>query len=234
MAHLDGETNTLYVNDGSGGFTDRSAFTGLGPPSHAFTGFGAGWLDYDNDGWLDIYVVNGAVRTLEDLAREGDPYPLHQTNQLFRHRGDAYVEIDGGLGFESAVSRGSAIADVDNDGDMDIAVSNNNGALRLFLNRAGNENHWIGLLAVGPDTRPRPMLGAWVRVTTVSGRQLHRRVRRDGSYASSNDPRLIVGLGRDAAILSVEISWPDGTVESWNGLQIDRWHTLRQGTGSAG
>ena len=231
MAHLNEETNTLFVNDGHGGFEDRSAFSRLGPPSHAFTGFGAGWIDYDNDGWLDIYVVNGAVRTLEDLARAGDPYPLHQTNQLFRNLGDgSYIEIKGGLGSESAVSRGSALADVDNDGDLDLAVSNNNGAVRLFLNEAGSANHWIGLAVVGPETRPRPMLGAWVEVTTATGRQLYRRVRRDGSYASSNDPRLIVGLGKESGIRTIAVTWPDGTVETWTGLEIDRWHTLQQGS----
>ncbi len=234
MAHLNEETNTLFVNDGSGGFTDRSAFTGLGPASHAFTGFGAGWFDYDNDGWLDIYVVNGAVRTLEELARAGDPYPLHQTNQLFRHLGDGtYAEVDLGLGTESAVSRGSAIADVDNDGDTDLAVSNNSGDLRLFLNETRGSNHWIGLDVRGPDERPRPMLGAWVEVTTASGRRLHRRVRRDGSYASSNDPRLIVGLGPESGIRGVRIAWPDRSVETWGALEADRWHTLKPGGGSA-
>ena len=235
MAHLNEETNTLFVNDGRGGFDDRSAFSGLGPPSYAFTGFGTGWIDYDNDGWLDLYVVNGAVRTLEDLARAGDPYPLHQTNQLFRNLGDgSYAEVEGGLGPESAVSRGSALADVDNDGDMDLAVSNNSGAVRLFLNEVGSANHWIGLRVVGPQARPRPMLGAWVEVTTSSGRQLYRRVRRDGSYASSNDPRVIVGLGKETAIRKVVIVWPGGAVETWTGLEIDRWHTLQQGGGTPG
>ncbi len=234
MAHLNEETNTLFVNDGSGGFSDRSAFSGLGPPSHAFTGFGAGWIDYDNDGWLDLYVVNGAVHTLEDQARAGDPYPLRQTNQLFRNLGDgSYTEVAGGLGDESAVSRGSAFADVDNDGDPDLAVSNNSGDLRLFLNEVGAANHWIGLDVRGPETRRRPMLGAWVEVVTASGRRLHRRVRRDGSYASSNDPRLIVGLGTETEVDSVTVTWPDGSIERWEGLATDRWHTLQQGGGVA-
>ncbi len=233
MAHLNEETNTLYVNDGSGGFDDRSAFSGLGPPSHAFTGFGAGWIDYDNDGWLDLYVVNGAVRTLEDLARAGDPYPLHQTNQLFRNRGDgSYVAVEGGLGSESAVSRGSAVADVDNDGDLDLAVSNNSGHVRLFLNESAGAHHWVGLRVVGPGERPRPALGAWVGVTADSGRTIFRRVRRDGSYASSNDPRLIVGIGQETGIRRVVVTWPDGGVESWPGLEIDRWHTLQRGKGT--
>jgi hypothetical protein len=233
MAHLNEETNTLFVNDGSGNFDDRSAFSRLGPPSHAFTGFGAGWVDYDNDGWLDIYVANGAVRTLEDLARAGDPYPLHQTNQLFRNLGDgSFVEIEAGLGTESAVSRGSALADFDNDGDMDLAISNNNGAVRLFLNEAGAAHHWIGLRVVGPSATPRAMLGAWVEVSDTRGRKLYRRVRRDGSYASSNDPRLLFGLGQESEIQMIVVRWPGGSRETWTGLEVDRWHTLQQGRGT--
>ncbi|MGD2115074.1 MAG: VCBS repeat-containing protein, partial [Acidobacteriota bacterium] len=87
MTHINGETNTLYVNTGMGLFEDRSIETGLAAPSFPFTGFGTAWLDYDNDGWLDLLVLNGEVRTLEPLAREGDPFPFDQRNQLFRNLG---------------------------------------------------------------------------------------------------------------------------------------------------
>jgi hypothetical protein len=232
MTHLGSETNTLFVNAGGASFSDRSGASGVGPPSFEFTGFGGGWFDYDNDGLLDLYAVNGAVRALEPLALAGDPFPFHEPNQLFRNLGAGqYEEIRSGFGDESAVSRGAAVADMDNDGDLDVAVSNNDGSVRLFRNDLGHRNRWIGLRLIGPSSIPRAMLGTRVVLVTESGRSIRRRVRRDGTYASSNDPRLVVGLGTEGALKEVVVHWPDGTVEWWDDPEIDTWHTLRQGTG---
>lgn len=232
MTHLGSETNTLFVNAGKALFIDRSGPSGVGPPSFEFTGFGGGWFDYDNDGLLDLYVVNGAVRALAHLALVGDPFPFHQPNQLFHNRGDGqYEEIRSGFGDESAVSRGAAVGDMDNDGDLDVVVSNNHGSIRLFRNDRGQQNRWIGLRLVGPSSVPRYMLGTRVALVLESGRTLWRRVRRDGSYASSNDPRLIVGLGRETRLKRIVAHWPDGAVEAWDGLAVNRWHTLQKGTG---
>ena len=141
LTHLEQETNTLYVNDGAGLFEDASIRSGLGPPSLAYTGFGAGWVDYDNDGWLDVMTVNGAVVDIESLKQSGDPYPLHQTNQLFRNLGDGRfqeVTAHAGEAFSlSEVSRGAAFGDLDNDGDIDVVVVSNNGPARLLLNETG-------------------------------------------------------------------------------------------------
>ena len=132
-----------------GWFEDRSLATGLATPSKGFTGFGTGWFDYDNDGWLDLFVANGGVRTIPTLIRAGDIYPLHQTNQLFGNLGNGrFKEITAQAGkvFElSEVSRGAAFGDVDNDGDTDIVVANNSGPVRLLVNNVGNKNHWLGL-----------------------------------------------------------------------------------------
>jgi len=232
MTHLSTETNTLFVNGGASLFSDRSGPAGVGPPSFEFTGFGGGWIDFDNDGWLDLFAVNGAVRVLDHLVRQGDPFPFHQPNQLFRNLGGGrFEEIPSGLGDESAVSRGAALGDMDNDGDLDIAVSNNDGPVRLFRNDRETNNHWIGLRLMGPPSTPRAMLGAFVAVHTGSGRTLWRRVRRDGSYASSNDPRLVVGLGGETEPVRVVARWPGGTREQWEDLTVDGWHTLQEGTG---
>jgi hypothetical protein len=234
VSHLITQTNTLYVNDGNGLFEDRSTRTGLGPPSLAFTGFGTAWFDYDNDGWLDIFVANGAVDLIPRLVQAGDPYPLHQTNQLFRNLGGGrFTEVSSSSGpvFElSEVSRGSAFGDIDNDGDVDIVLTNNNGPARLLLNAVGNQQHWVGLRLVDPATN-RDMLGTRVAVIPVGGTPSWRRVRSDGSYASANDPRVLFGLGTNSEIEGVQAIWPDGTLETWTSVQTDQWVTLSRGTG---
>ncbi|MDH3308683.1 MAG: VCBS repeat-containing protein, partial [Acidimicrobiia bacterium] len=166
MTHLVAETNTVFVNDGQGLFSDRTSSTGLGAPSRLHTSFGTGWLDYDNDGWLDLVVVNGAVKKIEALARANDPFPMHEPNQLFRNLGDGsgrYEEVSDSAGSAfalSEVSRGAAIGDIDNDGDTDILIANNGGPVRLLLNQVGHASHWLGLELeaddkgrVLPDTR---------------------------------------------------------------------------------
>ena len=234
VSHLVTQTNTLYVNDGAGLFEDRSVRSGLGPPSLAFTGFGMAWFDYDSDGRLDLLVANGAVDLIPALVQAQDPYPLHQRNQLFRNLGDARFEDvseRSGLEFErSEVSRGAAFGDIDNDGDVDVLLTNNNGPARLLLNGVDNGHHWIGLRMVG-DTENRDMLGTRVAIVRDDGSTLWRRVRSDGSYASANDPRVLVGLGPTARVTAVQAVWPDARVEAWTDVSVDEWTTLREGTG---
>ena len=234
VTHLDNETNTLYVNDGSGMFEDRSARARLGAPSLPYTGFGARWFDADNDGWLDLLAVNGAVGILHPLVQAGDPFPLHQRNQLFRNLGDGrFEDVSGRAGPAfglSEVSRGAAFGDLDNDGDVDVVVGNNNGPARLLLNAAGNRNHWLGLRLAGGDP-PRDMLGARVGVFRSDGPPLWRRAGSDGSYASASDPRVLMGLGPTATVQRVEVVWPGGRIEEWTDVEADRWLTLTEGTG---
>ena len=233
VSHLFKETNTVYVNDGSGVFEDATVRTGLGTPSWGFTGFGAGWLDFDNDGWLDVLVVNGAVVLIDELVQQGDPYPLHQENQLFRNTaqgGFEDVSARAGPAFRiSEVSRGAAFGDVDNDGDTDVLIVNNAGPARLLINRSGQDRHWIGLRLLTREGRDA--LGAWVGVFPGDGSSRWRRVRVAGSYGSSNDPRVLVGLGDVAEVDRVEIRWPDGSVERRGGVPVDAYTTIRQGAG---
>lgn len=233
MTHLVGETNTIYVNNGEGWFEDRSLATGLAVPSKAFTAFGTAWFDYDNDGWLDLFVANGGVRVVPILVRAGDNYPLHQTNQLFHNLSDGrYREVtaEAGKAFAlSEVSRGAGIGDLDNDGDTDILVANNNGPLRLFLNNVGNTHHWLGLRLL--DKHGRDALGSRVEVRRRKGSALWRRVRTDGSYAAANDPRVLVGLGKTVGVSSVRVHWAGGVVEEWAGVPVDRYTTLTEGEG---
>ncbi len=235
LAHLTRETNTVFKNLGGGIFLDDSVSSGLGAPSIEATTFGATWLDYDNDGWLDLVAVNGAVKQIESQARQGELYPLAQRNQLFRNLGEGrFEEVTqrAGAAFQAVeVSRGTAVGDLDNDGDLDLVVVNSNGPARLLENRVGLENSWIGFRVVGGE-RDRDMLGAWVGVFRPHRSPLWKRCRTTVSYASSSDPRVLFGLGKAAQIESLVVRWPDGTEETWPGLEAGRYHTLRQGDGT--
>lgn len=235
MTHLHGETNTIYVNNGEGWFEDRSLATGLAAPSKAYTSFGTAWFDYDNDGWLDLFVANGEVRVISALAKAGDTYPLHQTNQLFANLGNGrFKEITSQAGkvFEhSGVSRGAAFGDLDNDGDTDILVTNNNGRARLLINNVGNRNHWLGLRLV--NDLDQDVIGARVAIHRPKSKPLWRRVRADGSYASANDPRVLVGLGSAKTVEAIRVYWPDGLVEQWRDVAVDHYLTLAKGKGKA-
>ena len=239
MTHLRGETNTLYVNDGTGFFEDRSARAGLGAPSLGRTGFGTAWIDVDNDAWLDLFVVNGAVAAMREQGRVDDPFPYGQANQVFRNLGDGrFVEVADRAGSavgQEDVSRGAAFGDVDNDGDVDVLVNNTNGPVRLFVNDVGNRNHWLGLRLVGggggdASAPGRDMLGARVGILRPDRPTLWRRARTDGSYASANDPRVLVGLGDSADVLGVRVIWPSGRTEEWGDVAVDAWTTLREGS----
>jgi hypothetical protein len=235
VTNLTGEGNDLYVNDGSGLFEEQSARSGLGPASRGYTGFGTAWFDVDNDSWLDTLIVNGAVQTIEALRRVNDPFPLHQRKLLFRNLGNGRFEdvaARGGAVFElSEVGRGAAFGDIDNDGDVDVLVANNNGRPRLLVNNVGSRNHWIGLRLVGKAPSSRDMLGARAGIVRQNGSTLWRRSRSDGSYASANDPRVLVGLGQSTSVPRVQVVWPSGTSEEWSAVAIDRYTTLKEGDG---
>ncbi|MGH9381237.1 MAG: CRTAC1 family protein [Thermoanaerobaculia bacterium] len=216
MTHLTREKNTFYHNDGGGLFVDTSRASGLGVPSIPFTGFGVGLLDYDRDGWLDLFVANGAVLRIEELLARDDPQPLHQKNQLFRNvtvrpgQGRfSEVTAEAGDVFDlSEVSRGVATGEVDLDGRPDLVVTNNAGPVRLLLNRAGGNHHWLGiaLLPAGP---PQSLLPVQVEIHRSDGAVLLRRATTDGSYASANDPRIFAGLAQ-ADVTKLRVIWPDG------------------------
>jgi enediyne biosynthesis protein E4 len=139
-----------------------------------------------------------------------------------------------------STGRGAAFGDIDNDGDTDVVVASNNGPVQLLMNQIGQRHHWIGLRLVGEVVganakasarRPvRDMLGARVAVTS-GGRTLWRRARSDGSYASANDPRVLVGLGSSTSVSEVRVIWPDGRTETFRGLPIDRYTTVKEGSG---
>jgi len=229
ITNLRGETNTFYFND-RGVFTDRTPTTGLAMPSLAFTGFGDGIADFDLDGTLDLYVVNGRVGYWEPAISASDPYA--EPAQLFRGVGPGrFEEVSPAGGTAQSLidtSRGAAFADYDDDGDLDIAYSTNHGPLRLLRNVASRAGQWIGMRV--KDARGGDALGASVALKAL-GRTMHRDVLICSSYCSSNDPRVHFGLGAAAEATDVVVTWVGGARESFGTLAAGRYHLLKQGQG---
>jgi hypothetical protein len=232
VTNILGETFALYRNDGSGNFEDARVPTGLGPLTARVTGFGTDWFDYDNDGWLDLFVANGAVNAMEALR--GQPNPFRMKNQLFHNTGNGrFVDASaaGGPAFERAeINRAAAFGDIDNDGDTDIVVTTNGGPVRLLINQGTPNTHWIDV-ALQDSSGNRFGLGARIGVERTGKPTLWRRVHTDGSYLAANDPRAHAGLGASPAIDAIVVQWVDGTRERWTNVGADRVVTLKRGTG---
>jgi enediyne biosynthesis protein E4 len=241
ITNIAGETYAFYVNTGRGDFDDARVRVGVAQPTAAVTGFGTDFFDYDNDGWLDLFIANGAVNIIE--SQRGDPFPFRMKNQLLRNLGtgrfaDASA-LAGPVLARAEVSRGAAFGDVDNDGDLDVLVTNNSGPTRLLLNQARRSDaghHWLQIRLEQPAGN-RFAVGARVGIERAGQPTIWRRVRSDGSYLSASDLRVHVGLGRSPAVDAVIVEWPDGGSigemrERWTNVQADRLVTLRRGTGS--
>ena len=228
VTNLDNEGNTFYRNQGRGLFEDRTVEAGLFKLGS--TGFGTRLVDYDNDGWLDVVVANGAVRHMTAQVQAGELYPLKQRNQLFHNEGGRrFVEVTDRAGEAFAplrVSRGLAAGDLDNDGATDLVIFGNNGPTRVLMNVAARGRHWLGVRVL--DERGRDALGAVVELVRGKNRVL-RRVHVDGSYAVASDPRVILGLGADAGAQAVQVRWPGGRTESFSGLAPDQYWVLQPG-----
>ena len=234
--NLTNEGSNLYVNDGLGNFHDASTQLGLFLPTFPYTGFGTEWFDYDNDGCLDLFIANGAVNRIASLR--GTPYPFGQPNLLFHNEGAGrkFRDVTSAAGPVFAlpeVSRGAAFGDINNDGAVDIVVTNNNGPVRLLLNqnRSINRNHWL-LARLHATQGDRFAIGATVELRQ-QGQKLVRRVHTDSSYLSASDVRVHFGLGEDPKIESLVVHWPFGQKEAWDKLQADQIVNIRQGTGRA-
>ncbi len=235
VTNLVQETFVLYANDGMGLFEDVRARTGLAAPTAPFTGFGTDWFDADNDGWLDLFITNGAVNIVP--AQRGKPRPYKMRNQLFRNSGKGrFEEVPAKLAgpdfADVEVGRGAAFGDVDNDGDIDIVVTNNGGPVKLLLNQQAARHHWLSVRLEQPGGN-RFAFGAWVGLHRTGRPTLWRRVKTDGSYLSASDVRVHFGLGAAADIAALEVHWPDGARERFAGLTADRFLTLKRGAGSA-
>ncbi len=236
ITHLRGETNTLFRHAGKLGFQDDTASSGLGAFSLPYTGFGTGFFDYDHDGDLDTAVVNGRV-TRGPLLLQNKPlkYWDHysEPNLLYENDGSGHFvakhEQAGSFCNEIENSRGLAFGDVDNDGDIDLLVTNDGGTARLYRNDIKQKGHWLTIQAKDPSLK-RDAIGATITVVT-QGKRLTRFVTPAYSYLSYNDPRVHFGLGKATSADQISVVWPDGTSENFPGAKADQFILLEKGRG---
>jgi hypothetical protein len=228
VVNLTAQSDSFFRNEG-GYFADDTARVGLGAASRKFTRFGMAMADFNDDGWLDLYEVNGRV-SRTDTAGAGDPYA--EPDMLYAGRaGGRFEEVrpPGGTTRDLvATSRAAAFGDLDGDGGIDIVVVNRDHPAYLLRNVVEDRGHWI-MLDVR-DERGSHAIGATVRLS-IGGRSLRRDVRTAFSYCAANDPRVHVGLGPHRIAGDVTIRWTDGTIERFGDLEADRVVTLRRGRG---
>jgi hypothetical protein len=226
---------TLYRNDGDFNFADVTYPAGLGSSTIPFLGWGTGFLDFDNDGLLDIFVANGHVYPSVDQRDWGTTWA--ERPQLFRNLdGMRFQEVPPAAGSGLALvvpARGAAFGDIFNDGHIDIVLNNMDSAPALLRNVVKNGNHWIAFRLIGAAKGPRDGIGAAVFLTAGGVRQ-RADVLSGGSYGSSSDLRVHFGLGSASKIDRVEIRWPDGKKEEVTISGVDRIVTVREGQGIVG
>ena len=232
VTNLSREGATLYRNNGRGEFTDSTMEVRLYQPTYPYTGFGVQWFDYDNDGRPDLFIANGAVTRMELLR--GTPYPFNQKNLLLHNESTRFRDASSAAGPAlqlSEVGRGAAFGDLDNDGGIDIVISNNNGPARLLLNQTAPRGHWLEVRLEGVKCN-RDGTGARVAVLMKGQKPVWRRAHTDGSYLSASDVRVHFGLGQNTEA-QILVEWPDDVKETWSGINADSIVTLREGTGQS-
>jgi hypothetical protein len=226
------EPKLLQHNDGGGSFSEVSMKTGIGKVSIPFLGWGDGFLDYDNDGWLDLLLVNGHIYPAADTADWGTSYA--QRPLLFHNlKNGKFAEVlpVKGSGESIVVSgRGAAFGDLFNDGKIDVVINPIEGPPVLLRDINADRHHWVELRLVGGSKSPKDAVGATVYLT-ANGMRMRQDVMSGGSYVSSNDPRPHFGLGdaRDAG--TAEIHWPSGKVETVKLPDVDQILTIEEGKG---
>ena len=222
VSNFQNETNTLYHNEGDNFFVDATIPAGIAEHTHRYLGWGIGFFDYDNDGYKDIFVANG--HTMDNIAEVERGTTAPQQNLLFRNLGDgrfADVTAQMGAGFAlRKISRAAAFGDYDNDGDIDILVTNWNQTADLLRNDGGNRNNWIQIQTIGTQSN-RSGIGARIKVVTGEFTQ-YAEVQSSGSYLAFSDLRVHFGLKDAETVDLLEIRWPSGKIETTVNLRANQ------------
>jgi enediyne biosynthesis protein E4 len=231
VTHLDMQLARFYQNLGDQTFDDATLRSKIGYATYHRSGFGTRFMDYDNDGAPDLFMANGHV--LDNIQRYHADTQYAEPKLMFRNNGRGIFEnVSNLLGPDfqlPRVSRGVAVADFDNDGDLDILVNNNGQAPQLLRNDGGNANHWLQILLIGTQSN-RDGVGARVKVS-AGDLILHDQRKGGMSYQSAQDPRLHFGLGQHSNVDSVEIRWPSGSATNLANLKSDRIIAVKEGVG---
>ncbi|HEY6490408.1 MAG: CRTAC1 family protein [Terracidiphilus sp.] len=232
ITDFSGEAKLLFHNDGGGSFSDVGMPAGIGKVSIPFLGWGDGFLDYDNDGWLDLFMVNGHIYPIVDREDWGTSYA--ERPLLFRNLHDGkFAEVPpvrGSGEAEVIAGRGAAFGDLFNDGKTDVVINRLDGPPLLLRNVNPDHHHWVELKLVGGPKSPRDAVGATVYLA-ANGMRQRQDVLSGGSYVSTNDPRPHFGLGDAADAGTAEIHWPSGAVENYKLPAVDRIFTIVEGKG---
>ena len=234
IGNFTNESLSLYGNDGSGLFTDKSIASGIEGPSAKSLTFSAFFFDYDLDGLPDIFAANGHVA--DDVSVTQPSLKYAEPPLLFRNRGAGrFEDVSNKVGAalrQPVVGRGAAYLDFDNDGDLDLLITTSNGPARLLRNDNGNQNDMLRLKLVGVRSN-RDGIGAKVTVRTPSGMRLSGMVKSGSSYLSQSELPLTFGLGKPAEgkVVTVEVTWPGGRRESISGVKPNQSITLQEGKG---
>ena len=220
------EKVTLYKNEQGLLFIDVTADSGLQQPTLPFVGFSPLFLDYDNDGHLDLFCANGHPQDVIEILMDHETYA--QRDQMFQNKGDGtYMDVSetaGAYFTEALVGRAAATADYDNDGDTDIVIMNSNQRAVLLRNDGGNQKNWIGIKLVGSQSN-RDGIGAKVTVSTADMTQI-REIKSGSSYASGSDTRLLFGLGQNQRVEKISIVWQSGTTQVLENMSINQTLTI--------
>ena len=231
VANIDHEMYSLYRNNHDGTFDDVAMQTGIAQATRLMSGWGLKFFDYDNDGNLDLFLANGNPDDLIESLHPGVSY--REPCLLFHNTGKSFQNVTSQSGpffTRPLSSRGLAIGDFNNDGAVDVLIAVNDDRPVLLRNKAGARNHWLGLRLIGKKSNP-DAIGA--RISWQAG-DLKRSTMKvaGGSYLSSHDPRVVLGLGARAKIDWLEIKWPQpsGVIERFTDLPVDRYITLTEGT----
>lgn len=224
---LSNETYPLYHNDRDLTFTYITNSAGVGQITLPYSGWGARFIDADNDGWRDIFVAQSHVL---DTIEKTNPYLTYkQTPLLMLNTGKGFVNVSTTAGVASAgavIGRGAAFGDVNNDGHVDVVIATLDGP-PLVLKNNGTKNNWIGVSLVGARSN-RSGIGARITVTDRAGKKQIFDATTSGSYLSSNDGRIIVGLGASTKVRKVEVKWPSGIVQVVNDPPVDRYLVITE------